>query len=251
MADWQSLEQELRLWARQHRRPTLWWRDDDAEADVPELQHLLQISDELQVPVLLAAVPAKVQPSLATAVQGHGLVGIVQHGFDHTNHAPPTERKHELGAHRPLAVMIDALRQGRELLEQHFAGRFQPVLVPPWNRYTPALRPYLHDQVGLRGLSTLGPRDAAEVDGLTQVNVHVDVLKWKPSAHFAGEADTLTALITHLQQRRLGLVDAAEPTGIMTHHLVMDAAAWRFTRQLLKVLNDAGVGWIADLLPAG
>ena len=74
MADWQSLEQELRLWARQHRRPTLWWRDDDAEADVPELQHLLQISDELQVPVLLAAVPAKVQPSLAAAVQGHALV---------------------------------------------------------------------------------------------------------------------------------------------------------------------------------
>ena len=121
------------------------------------------------------------------------------------------------------------------------------MLVPPWNRIAKDLLPELAG-LGLRGLSTHGPRATPEVAGLAVCNSHVDVLRWRPTRGFLGEAATLYLLIGHLSARRQGQVDAAEPSGLLTHHLVMDPPAWDFLAHLLTALDGhPAVRWI----PAG
>ncbi|MCP4275670.1 MAG: hypothetical protein GY779_04885, partial [Gammaproteobacteria bacterium] len=88
---------------------------------------------------------------------------------------------------------------------------------------------------GLRGLSTLGPREQENAaQGLKQVNVHVDIINWKQGRCFAGEKTCIEQIIAHLSAKRAGLVDPDEPTGIMTHHLIHDAGCWSFLDELFS-----------------
>jgi hypothetical protein len=45
-------------------------------------------------------------------------------------------------------------------------------------------------------------------------------------------AAALGDIVAHLRARRLGLCDAAEPTGILTHHAVTDDDSAAFLRAL-------------------
>ena len=44
--------------------------------------------------------------------------------------------------------------------------------------------------------------------------------------------------VTHLGSRRQGLVDADEPTGLLTHHLDHDATTWEFIENLLAIVTE-------------
>ena len=104
---------------------------------------------------------------------------LLQHGYAHTNHAPPGDKKIELGPHRPAMFVLGELGTGRLALERLFGSRVLPVLVPPWNRIAPALVPTL-PEIGYRGLSAFGPRAAPRPGpGLLQVNTHIDLIDWK------------------------------------------------------------------------
>jgi hypothetical protein len=231
MSSWKRLEDELNAWATQGHSATLWWRDDDAISATPPLTQLLRLSQTFNVPVSLAVIPRGADGSLVKVMNGHPQAAVLQHGWAHVNHAPPTSRKAEFGPHRPLAEMLNDLRKGWETLRD-FVRRL-PVFVAPWNRMDSELVPAL-PQAGLRAVSTLGPRTkTGSVAGVKRVNVHVDIIDWKTGPRFAGEDAVLTRLTEHLQQRRLGTVDADEPTGIMTHHQDHDAHCWAFMEKLL------------------
>ena len=138
-------------------------------------------------------------------------------------------------------MVLGELGTGWLALERLFGSRALPVLVPPWNRIDPALVPAL-PEIGYRALSTWGPRPRREaVRGLCQVNMHVDVIDWRGGGGFIGEAAALGALVAALQRARRAIAagnsDGAEPAGLLTHHLVMDAGAWHFVASLLARLN--------------
>lgn len=246
MTGWSDLRDELAAWQSLGRTATLWWRDDDAVAPTPALERLLELADKHGVPIALAVVPAQATEALATRLDGcNDHVCVLQHGFAHANHAPESEKSMELGAHRPAAAVCEELAEGWARLTALFGGRALPVLVPPWNRIASELLPGLAG-LGLRGLSTHGPRAAPEAAGLAVCNSHVDVLRWRPTRGFLGEAATLDLLIGHLSARRQGQVDAAEPSGLLTHHLVMDVPAWEFLARLLAALDGLpSVRWVA------
>jgi hypothetical protein len=85
---------------------------------------------------------------------------------------------------------------------------------------------------------------------LNQVNTHVDVIDWRgrngPPGGFLGEDACLSLFIGHLRARRLGTVDADEPTGILSHHLVHDAATWRFLEKLRDFLANQTAARLLD-----
>lgn len=248
-AEWKDLVRELQLWRDAGRTPTLWWRDDDAQSRTAALQPLTQLSSGHAVPVALASIPKGCDSTLVEVVSRYPELSVLQHGYSHTNHAPPDERKCELGAHRPQAAVLDELEQGQQELRRLFATRFLPVLVPPWNRLSTALIDALPN-VGFIGLSTLGPRP--KHTALTQVNVHVDLIDWRDGRRFVGEEQALRRLIEHLALRRAGgSVDPREATGIMTHHLVQDAAGWRFLARLFEISRKEGARWCSaeELFP--
>lgn len=228
MIAWSRLGDELDAWRASGRRATFWLRDDDACGDSAALRRLLDIARSNDVPVTLAAIPAALEPSLCAAVAQFANATVVQHGYAHRNHAPPGARSCELGKHRPAAVSAAELVDGLGRLARAFGKRFMPVLVPPWNRIDADVIARLPD-AGFRGLSTFGPRTApCAAAGLAQCNTHVDLIAWRRGRAFIGAEAAIDRVVGHLHARREGNADSAEPTGVLTHHIVMTDEAWQF-----------------------
>lgn len=238
MTSWAALSQELDAWQASGRRATLWWRDDDAVEPTAALERLLDLARETGVPLALAVIPARASQRLAARLaRADARPAVLQHGFAHLNHAAAGEKKIELGGQRPGETVLEELSRGRAMLVALFGEAAGAVLVPPWNRIANGLPPALTG-LGYRGLSTFQPRPATEAaPGLVQVNTHVDILRWRAPRGFAGEAAALSALVGHLAARRTGAVDPAEPTGLLSHHLAQDTAAWAFLGALLRRLS--------------
>ena len=234
MSSWQALEEEAVRWRDGGRTAALWWRDDDAADAGPAFDRLLTLHRDTRAPLSLAVVPALATPALADRLGAEPDVDLLQHGYAHLNHASPGEKKAELGAHRPAMIVLGELGTGWLALERLFGGRAQSVMVPPWNRIAPGLVPTL-PEIGFSGLSTFGPRRRARpVRGLLQINTHVDLIDWKSRRGFAGEAMALGALVAALAYAR---TVAAEPVGLLSHHLAMDGGAWDFLRSLWETAS--------------
>ncbi len=238
MTDWPDLTRELDAWASAGACATVWWRDDDAVEPTPAFERLLDLAARHAAPIALAVIPARASVALAARIAAAGtIVTPLQHGFAHRNHAPPADKKAELGGNRPPAVMGEELARGHARMASLFGTHAQPVLVPPWNRIDAGLAPIL-PTLGFAALSTYGPRRSAHTaPGLVQVNCHVDLMRWAAPRGFAGESVALDLLVTHLHRRRSGTGDAAEPSGILSHHAAHDAAAWDFLDRLLGTLR--------------
>lgn len=241
-ASWRALEAELDRWAEAGREATFWWRDDDASDDDPALARLLELAAQHEVPLGVAAVPTLLTGDAARKLRETCHAFVLQHGHAHVNHAPPTEKKAEFGTGRPVDVMCTELTAGYRRLVKALPAL--PVLVPPWNRLAPALVGHL-TEIGLRGLSTYGPRRACSpAPGLTQVNTHVDLIDWRGTRGFVGEETALELTCGHLAAKRSGHVDADEPTGLLSHHRVHEEAAWRFLAAFLERTSDhPAVAW--------
>jgi hypothetical protein len=234
---WAALERELDAWGAADRTATFWWRDDDAVAPSAALDRLLDLAAASGAPLALAVIPAKAETALAARLDGHAAAPtVLQHGYAHRNHAAAGARKCELVDPAACPDLPAELRRGRLHLEELFGQRFRAVLVPPWNRIDPALLAQLPG-LGFTGLSTAKQRPAPEpLPGLVQANCHLDVLQWRPERRFLGTSAALRLLIGHLAARRGGTAEIAEASGILSHHLVHDAAAWDFLAELLARL---------------
>ncbi len=115
-----------------------------------------------------------------------------------------------------------------------------PVFVPPWNRIDPALAERL-GSLGYIALSTFTPREGRLVaPGLVQINTHLDPINWRGGGGLLPADQLIHQLVVLLRDRREGRTDAEEPLGLLTHHLVHDAAIWGFTESCLARLLDGG-----------
>lgn len=210
---------------------TLWWRDDDAGRNHPRLQRLLDLAVKHQAPVALAVVPAWLDPACAARLIDCTFATALQHGHAHNDYAEPGAKKIELGGTADRPRLLAQLEQGRELLAGTFGIRFEPVLVPPWNRIAGDLLPHL-TSMGFTALSTFGPRDGALPYGLRQVNTHLDLIRWHEGRRPLTLAEAAAALA--------GLIRAGlpEPIGILSHHLDCDDEAFRTLDRLLQVVQD-------------
>jgi hypothetical protein len=219
---WREFEDEL---ARRHdegRAAAFWWRDDDAAAVTPALKQLLGLP---KIPLALAVVPEAADGELFRLLPKN--VSVIQHGTDHRNRAAPGEKKTEYPAGEPIEAALARVSDGLGRLRALAPGRLVPVLAPPWNRVRPDLLKKL-PAIGIRGISTYGPRASAEPQPqLRQVNTHVDIVDWRRGRRFVGEAQALRAATRQLA--------SDEPVGWLTHHAVHDAAAWKFLERLFKI----------------
>lgn len=242
MTPWDQLRQELDAWGDAGRQASLWWRDDDAVEPTAALNRLLGLAEDSKTALALAVIPARCGHALPKRLErALASVLVLQHGYGHHNHAAADEKKIELGSHRPAPEILEELARGSVRIQAAFGSRALPVLVPPWNRIDPGLFADL-PALGLRGLSSHGPRASAiPVKGLWQTNTHVDIMRWKEPRGFLGEEVVLRQIRDHLHARRMepggpSVVDPVEPTGLLTHHLAHDEAAWAFLSRLLPLL---------------
>ncbi|OSQ38952.1 polysaccharide deacetylase family protein [Thalassospira mesophila] len=250
MGTWDDLRAELDCWAQSDKHATMWWRDDDAVSPTPQLEEILSCERSYHVPLALAVIPGKVEIDLVERLVETLDTRVLQHGWRHENHAPADRKKQELDDVRSTESVLADVQSGFDVLTARFASRFLPVMVPPWNRIAPGVMAGLPD-IGLRGVSTFGARtQPCPVPGLLQVNTHIDVIDWRGTRGFVGEAACLDAMIAHLHQRRTGAVDEDETTGLLTHHLVHDVPTTAFLHDLFSFEHSA-LNWqaIAGVFP--
>lgn len=233
MSAWPDLIRELDAWALAGQTATFWWRDDDATAETGALDRLLDLANRHRAALALSVIPYRIVSSLAGRLAVEPRITVVQHGYAHVNHAPPGEKKAELGAHRPLGVALGELTRGALALDEAFGQGWLRVMVPPHNRIADALAASLPD-AGYLGLSTYGRKQRGAA-GLVWVDVQVDPIDWQGTRGFVGAANALAAAIRDLAWRRAREFDPA-PTGLLTHHLVHDSSIWSFLDDLLATL---------------
>jgi hypothetical protein len=232
---WSDLVEELDRWTEAGRVATLWWRDDDATGPSDRLDRLLSISGD--IPVALAVVPAGAEARLPAWLahpsrsRQTARLFVLQHGWRHQSHAA-SSKKSEFPPERSRDAVACDLAAGRMKLVTLFEARALPVLAPPWNRFDCGFLSLLPD-CGLSGISRVGPRGSVcPTPRVVAANVHVDLVAWTGDRGFIGEEAALRGLIGHLHARRSDGVDAEEPTGILTHHLVQDEVTDTFLHKL-------------------
>lgn len=241
-----TLLRELGRWDAEGLTATIWWRDDDLQRPTPALEPLLAMAEATEWVPGLAIVPEGADMGgLAARLAGAGTELLV-HGFAHQNHAANGEKKCEFPASRALDDKCGDARAALSALRDAFPELLLPCFVPPWNRIAPDLVEALPG-CGFRGLSTFGPRQASSaVPGLRCVNTHSDVIDWRGTREFVGSGAVAAALAAHLEARRTGRADPAEPSGLLTHHLVMVGEDWRALEALmLEVKSHRAVELIA------
>ncbi len=231
----EALIRALDLRAANGTPARLWLRDDDAIAPTAALDHLLSLTESANIPVTLAVIPAQSGPALATRLDAAKGVSVAVHGWSHTNHAPPSEKKQELGLHRPAAQVLAELARGFAHLAHLHPAQFTPVLVPPWNRIAPQVVSGL-PALGFKALSVFGPEAKAE---LPLFNTHVDVIDWRGTR--SGRPDAV--LMDEIAQ---AIARGDAPIGLLTHHLVHDAQVWGFLERLFALTADhPGCRWVS------
>lgn len=240
MTLWQPLRDELAHWRDAGLTAALWLRDDDAIEPTPALDRLTGLACDFDVPVALAIIPARTGPALADRLAGEELIHPVIHGWSHANHAPPSEKKQELGGHRPRAAVLGELANGLARLRALHGDRLTAMLVPPWNRIDPSLLDDL-PALGFIGLSAFGHK-LRSLPGLAVVNTHIDIVDSRAGNRSRDHGVLISGLTGELAAARAA--GRGEPVGVLSHHLVSDDDAFRFLADLFAVAAQSGaVQW--------
>lgn len=233
MSVWIQLTQELDHWGESGAVATFWWRDDDAVEPTSQLEALFRFAGP--VPLALAVIPGLATIELADRLREQASVVVLHHGWRHANHAP--DGNSEYPASRPEEQVGHELDRGRERLAHLFGAQALPVFVPPWHGFDPRFLPVLR-QSGFTAISQKGPRASPlATRGVFQVNAHMSPIKWTDPPSFGEEDAFLSQVIDHLHGRRLGFYDRAEPTGLLTHHLVQDARSYAFIARFVELVS--------------
>ena len=209
-----------------------WWRDDDASQWTPELERLVDLSDDYQVPLFLAVIPQAVDQNLPDNLRSHSMVTVLQHGYAHVSRASEGQKKCEFPEGLNEALARQEILDGKNKLSELFAKQFHPVFVPPWNRLA---QPHLNalKQAGHQLISCYG-----ETSDPFYFNTHFDIINWKGDRSFIGE-DKAIRLMLELLAKPLD-----QPIGLLTHHLDHDPALWGFLDFLFPFLKEyANVSW--------
>jgi hypothetical protein len=214
-------------------RVRFWWRDDDATANTPQLERLLQLSARLAVPVNLSVVPGTLDRSLVNCLHDNSGITVLVHGWLHKNHGPEGILWCEFPATRLAEEVQFELSAALSTLRQAFQEQCLPVFVPPWNAFPPELEPLLAG-LGYIGIS----RDFFEAlpakrqdNGLVRADTHLDLLAWDTLglANVAAQARIFTRRI---QQGWVG------PFGILTHHLPQNEEVWDFCERFWRMIAN-------------
>lgn len=235
---WAPLRAELDRWQAAGKTARFWLRDDDAIEPTPALEQLLKITADANAPLTLAVIPAPTGEALAARLADAQHVLVALHGWSHTNHAGPDEKKQELGAHRAPDIVLGELRDGFAILQRLFGQQFISMLVPPWNRINGSVISGL-PALGLETLSVYGAAKAGSPIRL--LNTHVDIMNWHGIRGGRPHDELVADVVKELRAR---FDDDAEPIGILTHHLVHDETAWAFLSDLMnETSTHPAVAW--------
>lgn len=222
------LDLELLRWRAAGRRAVLWWRDDDARTETPQLSRLLDLAARHAAPFALAVIPDQDLRPLAACLAAGVNATPVQHGVDHQNRRQGAEAG-EFPHHWLRLRVVTQLRLGWSRLQA--LPDVLPLFVPPWNDIHPELPGAIQD-AGYVAWSAWSSLAEMQPTRPRRFDAHIDLLRWRGGARFRGASRIYAALREALEARRKAEHWDA-PIGLLTHHLDHDEAAWGFLSDFL------------------
>lgn len=259
---WEAVRRELDCWAEAGLTAKFWVRDDDAVEVSDNLLRLREFAANYDIRVGLAVIPGKLQLDLPGFLDHNKKQFYPMcHGWKHIDHSRGN-KPGEFGPDRPLLNMIGDAQAALGLFCEHFSA-VKAIFVPPFNRVTGAmvktlpkigffgvsLMPNFLERKILRFGSQLAWSGLIKIPNFAEfprVDVHLDLINWKTKS--AQESSTtINQLIQHLRARRLGLLAANTPIGLLTHHLVHDERIWRALNEASEVLKAHSAAEFIDV----
>lgn len=232
-----ELRRELHEWEITGRKVRLWWRDDDAVSDTPELRRLLALAEEIGTVIALAVIPDGADNTLAKLVATSPCC-IWQHGWAHHwqhEDGDSSYSQGEFGEGRSLESMMTEAHKGQLALDRMFGeAGWQRVFVPPFHALSVPFKRLL-PSLGYWGLSAGVPL-TPPIDTVTEVNAEIDIMNWAERKSHSPDVIS-TMLVEQLISRRQGRASVDTPLGLLTHHLAHDEEAWRFLKELFCFLE--------------
>jgi hypothetical protein len=250
---WDDARRELDCWEDADLTARFWVRDDDAFEMSQNLERLCDLATRHNIKIGLAVIPGKILPDLSDFLgnktrQFHPMC----HGWKHVNHNR-SNRPAEFGYDRPISSMIIDAQYAFGLFSGHF-GALNAIFVPPFNRITPTVAKALPG-IGFAGVSSMPSQlehkilqlalrigwskviKIPDFSGVPRIDAHVDMINWKTRA---AHETTIIAdhLVRQLRGRRLGVLPADTPIGLLTHHLAHDEGIWRACDETLEFLRS-------------
>jgi hypothetical protein len=209
------------------------FRDDDVGWRPDRLVPLLDLFEELELPLDLAVIPAALGTEAALELRGRrggsgDRLGLHQHGYAHVNHEPNGQRKCEFGPARGRDAQLRDIAAGRNRLERMLGPAVEPIFTPPWNRCTATTAGCLRE-LGFETLSREASAAPLDVPGLRELPVHVDWLKRR-----AGERLPLEGIA----KIAAAAVERGGPVGVMFHHAEMDGRELEAAAELSTLLAE-------------
>lgn len=244
-AELQALATELDEWLRAGKRAKFWWRDDDTTADTPALRRLLRLAATVDTVVALAVIPSEADADLPAALRKASCV-VWQHGWLHKWTLNETAKQYssgEFGEGRSLESMMHDAMQGQRAMDRLFGSDWERVFVPPFHALTMPFKSVL-PILGYRGVSS-GLPYKPPIATVPEVSAEIDIIDW-PKRCFHGSAVVVGLVVDQLRALRQGNANEFRPIGILTHHRVMQEAAWDFTAALFAFLHQHPA---AELIP--
>lgn len=209
------------------REVDVFFRDDDADADLPELRRLLDTFAENEVPVNLAVVPGTLTEACADLLKVQPHAEPHQHGWKHANHEADG-RKCEFGRSRSYEQQLADIARGKRRMTELLGEGWVPVFTPPWNRCTDDTCRALC-VLEFAGISKDRSTPPFAGCALPEVSTSVDIFRWKNGRRLKTEEE----IATEFQA-------SADPVGVLLHHKAMDFAAFEMLGELLRALRDSG-----------
>jgi hypothetical protein len=206
----------------------IFFRDDDADDDLPNLRRLLDLFLERAAPLNLAVIPGTLTAAGADLLTGRHnqapqLIELSQHGWMHTNHET-AGRKCEFGPSRGYQSQLEDIVRGRDVLDAAFGHAWHKAFTPPWNRCSTHTLHAL-DELAFTVLSRDASEPAVAAHHFCEIPVTFDVFTWKKGAELKSESQIAASIAIQVQGGRR--------IGILLHHKVMTQDAFRTVAALL------------------
>ncbi|MDG0816282.1 DUF2334 domain-containing protein [Bdellovibrio svalbardensis] len=153
---------------------SLFFRNDDLGWMPQQFERLMNLFRKHEIVLCTAAIPLYCHDSYKKGAfsQDKGLLEIHSHGYSHLDHQTQG-KKAEFGSQRTLEGVSHDLQKSLQITRDLFPDLYFEAFTPPWNRIDDDFIPVLKES-GFKVLSRDGDK-AAQVPGLLEINIHVDV----------------------------------------------------------------------------
>jgi hypothetical protein len=230
-------------------------RDDDVWTPDHQFREILCLLKEKVIPVVYGVIPYRLEETMVNVLcaekkRAPSLLDIVQHGFDHKDHALKGERKYEFGPSRSYEQQYEDICAGLRIMQEKFGDLMTPGFIPPYHGL---------DENTLKVLKELKVPLISSGKKLDPSHQNIlDVPATVALNEYAADSTPLPFDLTSMLKKATVAIGQEGVTGMLYHHRAIRTAS---DMRAMKLFLSAVAKWrdegeieivlFSDLLKAG